>query len=111
MLDRAVTMGLQQLTAVSDRLIADFLAQLDHRIKNCLRAWRATGQIKVNGDQLVNTANRGGGVSTEHATSDGAGPHGNHVLGLGHLFVEPDQSRSHLHGHGACNDQQVRLSG
>ena len=108
--DRHVAMGLLMLAPLRQRLIANFLAQLDHSIKDRFGARRTAGQIKIHRNQLVDAAHCGGGVSAEHATGDGASAHGDHVLRLRHLLIKPHQGWRHLHGDGAGHDQKVGLA-
>ena len=103
-------MGGQQLAALGQGFVAHLLAQLDHRIEDRLRARRAAGEIEIHRDQFVHAPHSGGGIGREHTASDRAGPHGDHILGLRHLLIEPHQGGSHLHGHGAGHDQQVCLA-
>ena len=51
------------------------------------------------------------GIVKKRATADGAGAHGDHVFGLGHLVVETHDLGRHLLGDRAGNDHQVGLSG
>jgi hypothetical protein len=51
---REVTMSLLMLTPLCQRLIANLFTQFDHGIKNGFRTGRATGEIEVNWNQLVN---------------------------------------------------------
>ena len=102
-------MGLLMLPTLSKRFITHLLSQLDHCIKNRLRPRRTPRHIEINRDQFVHAANSGGGVSTEHASSDGASPHGDDIFGFRHLFVETNQSRGHFHRDGTRDNQQIRL--
>ena len=106
----AVAVGLLEIAPFCQGLVAHLFAQLDHRIEDRLGARRAARQVEVYGDQLVHAAHGGGGICRKHAACDRAGTHGDHVFGLGHLLVQPNQGRSHFHGHGAGDDQQVCLA-
>ena len=106
---RAVAMGLLELAPLGDGLITNLFAQLDHGVENRLWTRRAAGQIEINWDKFVDPTNSRRGIGAEHATRDGAGPHGDDVFGFRHLLIESHQSRGHLHSDRASHDQKISL--
>ena len=89
-------------------LAVDLLLKHDQAVQEGLRRRRAAGNVDVDRDVLVDA--RDDVVAfLERPAAGGAGAHRDHVLGLGHLVVEPGDHRHHRLGDGARDDHQVGL--
>src|SRR5262249_55817577 len=69
-----------------DRHGVDFVLELEQRVEKIFRAWRTTGDIDVNWDDLVDTLQNSVGI--ERTAYQRASTHGDHPLGVGHLIVD-----------------------
>ena len=86
-----------------------FFCSIMKRVDQGLGARRAAGNVDVDGDVAVDALEDVVAL-LERAAGDGAGAHGDDVLGLGHLVVEADDLRGHLLGDGAGDDHEVGLA-
>ncbi len=88
--------------------VIDFFLELKNGVENGFGARRAAGDVDVDGKHLI--AALYDGVVVEDTAGSGAGAHGDHPLGLGHLIVELANDRSHLLREAARDDHQVGLA-
>src|SRR6516225_2798451 len=88
---------------------ADLLLQLQNAVHQRLCRRRAARDIDVHGHDAVASADHGVGVVVV-AAAIGAGAHGDHPAGLGHLVVDLAQRRRHLVAERAGNDHDVGLA-
>ncbi len=70
---------------------------------------RAARDVDIHRQDLVDALDDA--VDVVHAPGIGAGTHGDHPAGLGHLLVEPQHHRRDFLEDRAGDDQQVRLPG
>lgn len=89
-------------------LFVDMTLDGHHAFYEHLWAWRATGDIDIDGDELVHALD--GGVGVEHAAGGCTGTHGDHPFGFGHLFVDSLEDGEHLSGDAPGDNHQVRLA-
>ena len=85
-----------------------FLEQHDG-LHHRLGPGRAAGDVDVHRHYLVHPLHHA--VTVVHAAAVGAGTHGDHPFGLGHLLVEAQDHRGDLLEDRAGDDEQVRLPG
>ena len=83
--------------------------ELHQALQDRLGPGRAAGNIDVHRHDLVHPLDHA--VAVVHAAAVGAGPHGDHPLGLRHLLVEPEHHRGDFFEDRAGDDQQVGLPG
>src|SRR5438445_10697416 len=95
--------GAPARVALIDLAIGDLLLQLHDRVHQCIWPWWTARHVHVHGQEVVHAGDRavraliwpaGGRTHT----------HGNDVLGIGHLVVNPTDGVSHLHRHRARHD-------
>src|SRR5688500_6306402 len=98
------------LPALGHVLVLDALLQEDDALEQRLGPRRAAGHVHVDGDDLVDALGDGVAVPVG-AAAVGARPHGDDVLGVGHLLVETADRHGHLVGDGAGDDHEVGLPG
>ena len=91
-------------------LALDALLQEHDALEERLGPRRAARHVDVDRKDLVDALGHGVAVPVGTAAV-GARAHGDHVLGVGHLLVEPQDGGSHLVGHGARDHDQVGLTG
>ena len=95
------------LLAEHGAFLADFVLQTHQPIQQRLGPGRAPRHVHIDRNDLIDALQHA--VGRERTARIRAAAHRDHPLGLGHLVVEPAQNRSHLLGHGAGHDHQVRL--
>ena len=91
-------------------LAVDLLLQHDQAIQERLRRGRATGNIDIDRNILVDARNDVIAFF-ERPAAGGAGTHRDDVFGFGHLVVEPGDHRHHRLGDRARDDHQIGLPG
>src|SRR5918996_1254640 len=96
--------------ALGEVLAGDLLLQFEDALEQRLRARWTAGHVHVDRHDLVDSLGHGVGVPIRPA-GVGARPERDHVLGLGHLLVQPADSGRHLVGDRARHDHQVGLPG
>ena len=96
--------------AAQHAVLLDLLLQLHHAVEQRLRPRRAAGHVDVHRHHLVDALQHVVAVLPVGAAVVGAGAHGDDVLGLRHLLVEPLHARGHLQGDGAGHDHEVALA-
>src|SRR3989304_3532317 len=89
--------------------LLDDLLELEDPVDERLGAGGAAGDVDVDREEKVHPLDHAVRVLVEGAARVGAGSHPDHVLGLGHLFVQPYQPLGHLVRDGPGDDHQVRL--
>src|SRR5947209_14609551 len=90
-------------------LADDLVLHAEEPFGERLRARRATRDVDVDGDDLVDAlAHRIGEL--EEAAAVGAASHADDVLRLGHLLVEELAALGHLVGQGPGHDHQIALA-
>lgn len=72
-------------------------------------SWRATRDVDINGDDLVDALEHGVGI--EDATTGGAGSDGYDPFGFCHLGIDLLEYWSQLFGDRTCHQQDIGLSG
>src|SRR5687768_14146769 len=80
------------LPPVRHVLVVDPFLQQHDALEQRLGPRRAAGHVDVDGHDLVDALRDGVAVPVR-ATAVGAAPHGDHVLGVWHLLVEPLDGR------------------
>jgi len=90
-------------------LIIDLLLKLEDGVENGFGARRASGDVDVNGNDLVAALHNG--VIIENPARSRASAHRDDPLGLGHLIVELTDDRSHFLREPAGHDHQIGLAG
>src|SRR5882762_3190333 len=91
-------------------LVLDLVLEANDSVEQPLGAGRASRDVDVHRDDLVDSLRDAVGVPVRPAAV-GARTHRYHVLRLGHLLVDPLDRRRHLVGDRARDDHQVRLPG
>src|SRR3954469_8091884 len=91
---------------VADALVLDALLQQHDALDEGLGPRRAAGDVHVDGHDLVDALGDRVRVPVG-AAAVGARTHGDHVLGVGHLVVEPTDGRGHLVGDGTRDADEV----
>src|SRR2546425_9220472 len=91
-------------------LLLDPLLQQDDALEQRLGPRRTAGDVDVDRDDLIDALRDRVGVPIG-APAVGAAPHGDDVLGVGHLLVQTANGRGHLVGDRPGDDDEVRLSG
>jgi hypothetical protein len=81
-------------------LPADALLEQDNALEQCFGPRRASGDVHIDRDDLVHALGHRVRIPVRAATV-GARTHGDDVLGVGHLVVQPLDRRGHLVGHRA----------
>src|SRR6516225_136042 len=97
------------VSAFNSRGAAYLLLEQQHAIQERFRGWRTSRHINVDRDDTVAAADYRIGIMIV-AAAIGAGPHGNHIAGLGHLVVNLAPRRGHFVGERARDDHHVRLT-
>jgi len=87
----------------------DFFLELEDGVENSFGARRATGNVDVNGNDLIAALHDG--VIVEDAAGSGASAHRDDPLGLGHLIVKLADDRRHFLRKAASDDHQIGLAG
>ncbi len=90
-------------------LVLDALLEQHDTFEQRLGSGRATGDVHVDRDDLVDALGDRVAVPVRAATV-GARSHRNGVLRLGHLLPEPTDGGCHLVGHGAGDAHEVGLA-
>src|ERR1017187_2073649 len=85
----------------------NFLLQECYRVDELLGARRASGDINIDGNHLVDALHER--VIVEDAAGGGARPHGNHPLRLRHLLPQLADHGCHLVRHAAGDDHEIAL--
>ena len=88
---------------------ADLLLQQEKAVLNGLGPGRASGDVDVDGEDLVHSLEDA--VDVVHAAAVGAGTHGDDPLGFGHLFVEAQDHGSDLLEDRPRDNEEVGLAG
>lgn len=87
----------------------DLFLQLENAVKNHFRPRWATGNVDVDGNNLIASLNNS--VIVEDAAGSGARSHGDDPLGFRHLIVKHANHRRHFLREAAGDDHQVGLTG
>ena len=95
--------------AAEEALQAHLALQLHQSVEHRLGTGRAARDVDVDGQDFVDALDHVVGL-LEGSAADGAAPHGNHILGVGHLVVEALEHRGHLVGDGAGHHDEVGLT-
>ena len=95
------------LAVDAQRHLLDLVVQLEDRVQQHLRTRRASGQVDVHRNDVVNALDDR--VVVEHPARRRAHAHRQHPLRLGHLVVDLPQHRGHLLADPAGHDHQVGL--
>jgi len=90
-------------------LFGDLLLKKHEPLQYRFGPWRATGDVDVHGQNLVDSLHHA--VNVVHAPAVGTGPHGDHPFGLRHLLVKAQDDRSDLFKHRSGDDQEIGLPG
>src|SRR5216683_2336835 len=85
--------------------VGDFFLQLKDGVEQSLGPGRASGNVDVHGNYLVDSLHDG--VIVEDAAGSRAGAHGNHPLGLRHLRVKLLYDGRHFLRNAPSDDHQV----
>src|SRR5919198_791331 len=93
-----------------DVFLADLLLQLDDAVQQRLGTGRASGDVDVHGNDLVDALGHRVGVPVRSAAV-GARAERDDVFGVGDLVVYPLEGRGHLVGHRPGHHQEVGLPG
>src|SRR5262249_46941785 len=87
--------------------LIDLILQLEQRIKQILRPRGTTGNVDIDGDDLIHALQHSIGVKRTSNTR--AGAHGNAPFRVRHLVPDPLQYRRHFKRDGTGNDHEVGL--
>src|SRR5579885_3668294 len=97
------------LSLDAQTLLENLLTQFENTFDELLRAWRAAGNIDIDGNDSIHALY--GVVTIEKlAAGIGALAHAQHPLGIRHLLPQQTQARPHLHADGPCHNHQIRLA-
>ena len=77
----------------------------------CFGPWRASGYIYVHGNYMVGALYHRVGIVKKRTSACGTGTHGNYILGVGHLVVQPFQHRRHFVYNGTGYNNYIGLPG
>src|SRR3712207_9192898 len=83
--------------------------QLHHTVKDCFRTRRATRDVNIYRNQLVNTTYHVVALLERSATNR-ATTNGHHVFRLCNLVIETLEHRRHFVGNSTCAHNQVSLT-
>jgi hypothetical protein len=86
----------------------DFVLQQRDGINQLLGAWRTSGDVDINGDNLIDALHQR--VIIENAAGGGASSHGDDPLRFRHLLPELANYWGHFVRNAASNDHQVGLA-
>ena len=98
-----------RLRAPGDPMPADLVLEPHDPFEEGLGPRRAAGDVHVHRDHQVHALDHVVAVFEVGPAAERTRPHGDHVLRLGHLVVEPPDAAGHLVGHRAGHDHQVGL--
>ena len=85
------------------------LLDLEQAFGERLGARRATGDIDIDGDDLVDALDHRV-AQLEQTAAVGARAHRQHILGIGHLVVEQPAALGHLVGECAGDEHEIRVA-
>ncbi len=89
-------------------LAHDFFLEFHQAVEESLGAGRATGNINIDRDEVINALQNG--VATIHAAGRRAGTHGDAPFRLRHLIPDPLHGERHFVSDGSCHDHHIALA-
>src|SRR5688572_7294635 len=105
----SIRIEMARTVGTGELLFVDLALKRHEGVDKRLGPWRTTGDVDIDGDVTVDALEDVVAL-LERPAANRARAHCDDVLGLRHLVVETHDLRSHLLGHRAGHDHEVRLS-
>ena len=87
--------GLPWMTFIGEpRIVLHLLLKLDYGVQDCLRGWRTSGNIDINGNDFVDALHHV--IGAIKSSASGARAHRDDPFRLGHLIINLFENRPHL---------------